>query len=65
MRIGQLDLESFRNYKGFSSFPPKILDVINLTYYESENFSDSSPITFFNPRILGFLFSRKIALSEE
>ena len=33
----------------------------NLTYYESENFSDSSLHHIFQSKILGFLFVRKIA----
>ena len=34
------ELESFRNYKGFCIIFPKMLDVI--TYYESDNFTESS-----------------------
>ena len=34
-------IESFRNYKGFCIIFSKILEC-NLTYYESENFSDFS-----------------------
>ena len=37
------ELESFRNYKGFSiNIFQKISFRCNLTFYESENFSDSS-----------------------
>ena len=39
----------------------------NLSFNESENFSDSSfhDILFLNPKILGFFFLRKIALPGE
>ena len=36
------ELESFRNYEGFSIIFPKILDAIGGITYESENFADSS-----------------------
>ena len=48
--LGQL--ESFQNYKGFSFVMPKILDYI--TYYKSENFSDSSLHHIFESKIFRF-----------
>ena len=36
------ELESFRNYEGFSIIFPKILDAIGGITYESENFADFS-----------------------
>ena len=40
------ELESFRNYKDFSIILQKILDAILITYYESENFSESENVRF-------------------
>ena len=51
-------LKSFRNYK---VFPEKLR--CNLTFYESENFSDSFLHHIYNPKILGFLFLRKNSVS--
>ena len=53
------ELESYRNYKGFSisitDFPEN--SRCNLTYHESEDFSYSlSTGTLLNPKILVFLF---------
>ena len=56
------ELESFRK-QGLLYYFAENFFRCNLTYYESENFSDSSlHYIFFNPKILGFLFVRKIAL---
>jgi len=53
--------KSFRNYKGFSIIFPKILGAIrsswfNLTFYESENFSDSSLHHILEPENFRFPF---------
>ena len=54
--LGQL--ASFRNYQGFSRW--------YLKFYESEIFLIPFSIAFSNPKILGFLFLRKMAkLSSE
>ena len=55
------ELESFQYSKGFFIIFLKILDINYLTYYDSEKFSDSSPYIIFDPKILGFLFLRKIS----
>ena len=47
--------------KGYITTFQKILDVINLKFYESENFSDSSFHRIFKSEHLSFLFLRKIA----
>ena len=56
------ELESFRNYKGFSIIFPKILNAI-LTIYESENFSCSSLHHIFESENFRFPFSTKISLT--
>ena len=56
--LGQL--ESFRNYQGFSIIFPKILDAI-LNFTKVRIFLILLAITFLNPKILGFLFLRKMA----
>ena len=58
------ELESFRNYEGFSIFFPENVRC-NLTYHEGENLIFLIPlsITFLNPRILGFLFWTKNSLT--
>ena len=56
--LGQL--ESFRNYKGFSIIFPKIVDVI-LSFAKMRIFLIFLSVAFSNPNILGFLFLRKIA----
>ena len=54
------ELESFRNYKGFSVNFSKILDAIwRIT--KVRHFLIPLAITFLNPKILGFPFQRKIA----
>ena len=53
------ELESFRNYKGFSIILLKILDAIIITYYESENFSDSSLHHILESENFSFPFSKK------
>ena len=53
------ELESSQYSKGFSIIFPKILDVIYLTYYESEKFSDSSPHHIFESENFRFPFSTK------
>ena len=50
------NLEGFRNYKGLSFIFPKILDVISLTYFEKENFSDCSLRYIFKSENLRFPF---------
>ena len=54
------DLEAFRNYKGFSVIFPKILDAIE-RFTEVRIFLIPLSITFLNPKLLGFLFLRKLA----
>ena len=49
--------KSFRNYKGFSYFPENFR--CNLTFYESENFSDSSLRHILEPENFRFPFSKK------
>ena len=52
------ELESFRNYKGFSIIFPKIFDAIwRLTKVRRNLISLS--IVFLSPKILGFPFSTK------
>ena len=48
------ELESFRNYKGFSLIFPKILDAIER--FTKVRIVLILPITFLNPESLGFLF---------
>ena len=57
------ELESFRNYKGFSIILLKILDAIIITYYESENFSDSSLHHIFESENVRFPFCTKNSLT--
>ena len=57
------ELESFRNYKGFSIILLKILDAIIITYYESENFSDSSLHHIFESENVWFPFCTKNSLT--
>ena len=52
------ELKSFRNYKGFSIIFPKILGVI-LTFYDSENLSDSSLHHILESESFTFPFSKK------
>ena len=56
------ELESFRNYKGFSIIFRKILDAIQ-RITKKKNFLIPLSITFFNPKILGFLFPTKNSLT--
>ena len=56
--LGQL--ESFRNYKGFGIILQKILDAI-LSFTKMRIFTILRSIAFSNPKILGFIFLRKIA----
>ena len=58
------ELKSFRNYKGFSIILQK-MSRCNLTYYESERFSDSPHHSIFESEILGSLFSTKNSLTSE
>ena len=53
-------LEAFRNYKGFSVIFPKILDAVE-RFTKVRIFLIPLSITFLNPKILGFLFLRKLA----
>ena len=55
------ELESFRNYKGFSIILLKILDAILIIIAKVRNFLIPLSITFLNPKMLGFLFVRKKA----
>ena len=56
------ELESFRNYKGFSIIFPKILDAIK-RITKKKFFLIPLSITFLNPKILGFLFPWKNSLT--
>ena len=49
------ELESFRNYKGFSIIFPKILDTVEL-FTKVRIVLIPLSITFLNPRSSGFLF---------
>ena len=51
------ELESSRNYQGFSIIATNFR--YNLTYYEREIFSNSSFHHIFDPKILGFFFPMK------
>ena len=53
-------LKSFRNYKGFSVIFPKILDGIE-RFTEVRICLIPLSITSLNPKLLGFLFLRKLA----
>ena len=57
------ELESFRNYKGFSIILQKILDAIIITYYESETFSDSSLHHIFESENVRFPFFMENSLT--
>ena len=61
------ELESFRNYKGFSIIFPKILDAISsitkLRHFLISRITLS--IAFLSPKFLGFLFSTKKSLTWE
>ena len=57
------ELESFRNYKGFSISLLNILDAIIITYYESENFSDSSLHHILESENVRFLFCMENSLT--
>ena len=54
------ELEAFRNYKGFNVIYPKILDAVE-RFTKVRIFLIPLSITFLNPKILGFLFLRKLA----
>ena len=54
------ELEAFRNYKGFSDIFPKILDALE-RFTNVRIFPFPLSIKFLNPKILGFLFLRKLA----
>ena len=56
------ELESVRNYKGFSIIFPKILDAIQHVT-KVTIFLILLSITFSNPKILGFLFCMKNSLT--
>ena len=56
------ELESFRNYKGLSIIFSKILDAI-LSFTKMRIFLIPLSIAFSNPKVLGFLFLRKITFS--
>ena len=56
------ELEAFRNYKGFSVIFPKILDAIE-RFTKVRIFLIPFSTIFLNPKILGFLFLRKISLT--
>ena len=49
------ELKSFRNYKGFRTFSPKILEA-NKVITKVKNFQIPLSIIFLNPKILGSLF---------
>ena len=55
VRSSQGNLRSFRNYKGFGIIFPRC----NLTFYESENFSDSSLHHILESENYRFPFSQK------
>ena len=59
------ELESFRNYKGFSIIFPKILAAIKRTRTARKVRIFLIPISFafFHPKILGFLFSTQTSLT--
>ena len=54
------EFEAFRNFKGYSVIFPKSLDVIE-RFTKVIIFLISFSITFLNPKVLGFLFVRKLA----
>ena len=54
------ELEYLQNYEGFSVIFPKILDAIE-RFTNVRIFLIPLSITFLNPKILGFLFLRKLA----
>ena len=54
------ELEAFRNYKRFSVLFPKILDAIE-RFTKVRIFLIPLSLTFLNPKILVFLFRRKLA----
>ena len=54
------ELEAFRNYKGFSDIFPKMLDALE-SFTNVRIFPLPLSIKFLNPKILGFLFLRKLA----
>ena len=54
------ELGAFRNYKGFSVIFPKILDAVE-RFTKVRIFLVLLSISFLNPKILGFLFLRKLA----
>ena len=54
------ELEAFPNYKGYSIIFPKTLDAIE-RFTKVRIFLVPLSITFLNPKILGFLFLRKLA----
>ena len=54
------ELEAFRNYKGFSVISTKILDAVE-RFTKVRIFLVLLSISFLNPKILGFLFLRKLA----
>ena len=56
------ELESFRNYKGFSSIFPKVLDAVQ-RITKVWIFLIPLSITFSNPKILGFPFCKKNSLT--
>ena len=60
--LGELEHESFRNYKGFSNIFLKILDAA-LRITKNTFFFYSSTITFLHLKILGFLFPTKSSLT--
>ena len=53
------ELEAFRNYKGFSDIFLKILDAVE-RFTKGRIFLTPLSITFWNPKILGFLSLRKL-----
>ena len=50
------ELESYRNYKGFSIILLKIIDALFKTYYERKNFSYSSVYHIFESEKFRFPF---------
>ena len=56
------ELEYFRNYKGYSIIFPKILGAIQRITKE-RIFLIPLSVTFLNPKILGFLCSKKNSLT--
>ena len=55
------ELEAFRIYNVFSDIFPKILHAVEQRFTKVRIFLIPLSITFLNPKILGFVFLRKLA----